>query len=637
MPAAPVLIGVPLYSDRTMSRPLQPLVPAPLEFADDGTPRSAAYGDVYHSSDGALAQAQHVFLAGNGLPDRWAGHERFVVLETGFGLGLNFLATWRAWRDSPERCARLHFVSVEKHPFAQYDLSIAYQRLLPPDMAEMAQKLVERWPLAVRGLHRIEFDAGRVILTLGLGDADTLLPQLTLRANAIYLDGFSPAKNPELWSPHICKQLSRLAAADATLATWSVASGVRDALAGAGFVTEKQAGFGLKRHMLTGHLHPGAQAAALRHRPEPTAPKRVAVIGAGLAGCAVAERLAARDVEVVLIERHAAPAQEASGNAAGVLRPMIARDDSMIARFSRAAFLHASAHMRRLAGEGRSLKWGPTGVMQIAHDAEHERLQREVCATGALPQALVRYLSDWEMTRRIGYPVALGGWWFPRGAWVNPASLCDANLERAGAAVSRRMCTEALSLTRDGARWSVSTAADTLIDADAVVLANAADASTLSPHPLPLTRVRGQVTRLPRSLLTNLHVTVCREGYICPTPDGDLNLGASFDIGDADTSVREDSHAGNLARLERLLPEACTPPHAATLSGRTSFRTATPDRLPLIGETGGLNLLTGLGARGLVWNALGAELLAARLCGDPLPLERDLALALSPARFSRND
>jgi tRNA 5-methylaminomethyl-2-thiouridine biosynthesis bifunctional protein len=617
-----------------MSRPLQPLVPAPLEFADDGTPRSAAYGDVYHSSDGALAQAQHVFLAGNGLPGRWAGRERFVVLETGFGLGLNFLATWRAWRDSPDRCQRLHFVSVEKHPFVQYDLTLAYQRLLPPDMADMAQKLVERWPLPVRGLHRIEFDGGGVVLTLGLGEADALLPQLTLRANAIYLDGFSPAKNPELWSPYICKQLSRLAAADVTLATWSVASSVRDALTGACFVTEKQAGFGPKRHMLTGRLHSGAQAAARRHRPEPTAPKRVAVIGAGLAGCAVAERLAARGVEVVLIERHAAPAQEASGNAAGVLRPMIARDDSVIARFSRAAFLHASAHLRRLAGEGRPLKWGPTGVMQIAHDAEHEGLQREVCEAGVLPQTLVRYLPDREMTRRIGYPVAAGGWWFPRGAWVNPASLCEANLERAGPAISRLMSATALSLTRDGARWSVATVAGTLIDADAVVLANAADACALLPHALPLARIRGQVTRLPRNLLPDLHVTVCREGYICPTSDGDFNLGASFDVGDTDTAIREDSHAGNLVRLERLLPQACTPPRPAALIGRTSFRTATPDRLPLIGELDGLHLLTGLGARGLVWNALAAELLASSLCGDPLPLERDLTLALGPTRFS---
>lgn len=621
-----------------MSRPLQPIRHATFDFDHEGVPRSSAYDDRYHSCEGPLAQSAYVFLGGNGLPGRWAGRDRFVVLETGFGLGLNFLATWRAWRDDPARCARLHFVSVEKHPFTPQDLAALYQRLLPHDMADLGRLIVEHWPLAVGGLHRLEFDGGRVVLTLALGDVQDMLPQLVLRANALYLDGFSPAKNPDMWSPRMFAQLKRLSAADVTLATWTIAAAVRKALSDACFVTDKRAGLPPKRDMLVGHLHPGACAAALRHRPEVAPPERVAVIGAGLAGCSIAERLAARGVAVTLIERHPGPAQEASGNAAGVLRPMIARDDSLVARFSRAAFLHAGSHLRRLAGEGRSLKWGPTGVVLIAHDAEHEELQQAVCATRALPESLVRYLPGAEMGRHIGYPVAHGGWWFPLGAWVNPASLCVAGLERAGANVARLFSSEALKLEHDGACWRVSGSRRMLAEADAVVLANASDANALSPVPLPLVRVRGQVTRLPRALLPDLHMTVCREGYICPTPDGDLNLGASFDIGDEDCSVRNDSHAGNLARLERLLPGALgsLDPDLTTLRGRVAFRTATPDRMPLVGALaagGTLHVFAGLGARGIVWAPIGAELLAARMCGDPLPLETDIALAVSADRF----
>jgi tRNA 5-methylaminomethyl-2-thiouridine biosynthesis bifunctional protein len=235
---------------------------------------------------------------------------------------------------------------------------------------------------------------------------------------------------------------------------------------------------------------------------------------------------------------------------------MVARDDSLAARFSRAAFLHASSHLRRLAGEGQPLRWGPTGVMQIAQDAAHEALQREVWASHALPEAFVRYLSDFDMARRIGYPVAQGGWWFPRGAWVNPPSLCEANLARAGEAVTRMFSSTALQVSHDGAKWRVQAADRELVSADAVVLANASDAGALAQTPLPFIRIRGQVTRLPRDLLPQLHVTVCREGYVCPTPEGDFNLGASFDIGDEDTTERADSHAGNLQRLERLLPDA---------------------------------------------------------------------------------
>ncbi len=94
-----------------------PITPARLAWTADGTPYSEHFDDVYHSRDGGLGQARHVFLAGNGLPERWRGRERFAVVETGFGLGLNFLATWAAWREDPRRCARLHFVSCELHPF----------------------------------------------------------------------------------------------------------------------------------------------------------------------------------------------------------------------------------------------------------------------------------------------------------------------------------------------------------------------------------------------------------------------------------------------------------------------------------------------------------------------------------------
>jgi hypothetical protein len=130
---------------------------------------------------------------------------------------------------------------------------------------------------------------------------------LTLRANALYLDGFSPTRNPEMWSSQLCRQLKRLSAADVTLATWTVSAALRRALADACFVTDKRTGLKPKRDMLGGALHPEARSAALRHRPETSAPGRVAVIGAGLAGCAMAERLATRGIEVVLIERHRGP------------------------------------------------------------------------------------------------------------------------------------------------------------------------------------------------------------------------------------------------------------------------------------------------------------------------------------------
>ena len=190
-----------------------PLVPARLAF-QEGVPYSEAFGDRYHSAGGGPAQALHVFLNGNGLPARWAGRERFVILETGFGAGINFLATWQAWRRDPARCRALHFVSIEKFPFALAALQEVHSRY---DLSAEAAALHARWPLLVSGAHRLEFDGGRVVLTLFFADIG-ITRELRLAADAFYLDGFAPPKNPEMWSPALMRNLSRLAARGATAA-----------------------------------------------------------------------------------------------------------------------------------------------------------------------------------------------------------------------------------------------------------------------------------------------------------------------------------------------------------------------------------------------------------------------------------
>ncbi|GHU37559.1 hypothetical protein AGMMS50256_35660 [Betaproteobacteria bacterium] len=227
-----------------------PLALARLSLAPDGTPLSEIYGDVYHSAAGGHAQSRHVFLAGNGLPARWRERDSFAILETGFGLGLNFLATWLVWRNDPQRCRILRFISLEKHPFAAGDLAIAHAAW--PEFAELSGVLRACWPKLVTGEHRIELDGGDVEFRLVLGDATETLPLLNDAVDAFYLDGFSPAKNPDLWSPFICRNLARLARPGSTLATWSVAGCVRQALSDAGFTVEKRPGFAEKRQMLVG-------------------------------------------------------------------------------------------------------------------------------------------------------------------------------------------------------------------------------------------------------------------------------------------------------------------------------------------------------------------------------------------------
>jgi tRNA 5-methylaminomethyl-2-thiouridine biosynthesis bifunctional protein len=348
------------------------LTPAKLQLRQDGIPFSADFDDIYHSEAGGIGQAEYVFIKGNDLPRRWSGRTLFSIFETGFGLGLNFLATWAHWRRDPLACTRLHFVSVEKHPFSRDDLQAYLSSLhrsaaahlseaeltpLYAALVPLAQMLCEQWPVLVPGMHRLEFDGGRVVLTLIFGDALKVLPTLSLRADAFYLDGFSPAKNPALWSTPIFKCLTRFAAPGASIATYTIAAAVRNGLVDAGFVVDRTAGYTFKRDMLIGRFVPRYRVR--RHEPPapfeqnfPGAPRHLIVIGAGLAGCAVAASMAARGWQVTLLERHPAPAAEASGNPGGVFHPMITRDDSFAARLSRSGFLHALQSWTKLLSLG---------------------------------------------------------------------------------------------------------------------------------------------------------------------------------------------------------------------------------------------------------------------------------------------
>jgi tRNA 5-methylaminomethyl-2-thiouridine biosynthesis bifunctional protein len=581
----------------------QVIVPAELAFDGNGIPYAPAFGDSYHTAAGGLEQARHVFLAGNDLPTRWQGRD-FVILETGFGLGLNFLATWQAWKSNHGR--RLHYIAIEKHPFRLDDLKRLHMQW--PELALLASELQAQWPLPLPGLHRLDF--GDVVLTLCCGDVQAQLPQLTLTANAIYLDGFAPAKNPEMWSDEVFAALARLAAPDATLASWSVLDDMMFRLSRHGFRLGKRPGFGTKRYMLAGQL-PGAVS------PAPTFnARRIAVIGAGIAGASAAHALKKRGHEVIVIEAGAAPAQGASGNHAGVFRPLPALDDSRLARLLRAGFLLGRRQFSALP-EAR-LGW--TGALHIARDVQHEATQRRIVAEHTLPAEFCRFVERDEASALAGWPVELGGWWFPQAGWINPPSLVRALLEDIEVRTHQRI--------------------ETLgnIDADEIVLANGIDAPALVPNlKLPIRVGRGLVSHVPEAATPPFNIVATRLGYVTPAVDGIRCAGATMDSGDRDPAPRLADHVENLYRLDMLLPGFGKSLDPATLDGRVSFRPMSPDRLPLVGPLAAnerLWIIDGFGARGLVFASVCAELLASQMSGEPLPLEADLVAALAPTRFA---
>jgi tRNA 5-methylaminomethyl-2-thiouridine biosynthesis bifunctional protein len=601
------------------------LATARLERSSGGIPFSAEFQDVYHASHGGLEQARHVFLGGNRLRARWQGRSSFTILETGFGLGLNFLAAWDAWRADAARPQRLHFVSVENRPLAREDLIAALAPFV--EIEALSRALATAWPPPLAGFHRLQFDGGRVILTLLLGEADELLPQLEACADAFFLDGFSPTRNPRIWSPEVVRELARLAGPGATVATWTVAGGVRSALTAAGFRLEKHGGFAPKREMLAGRWEGPSQAAAT------TADRSAVVVGGGLAGTLAAERLASRGWSVALVDARAAR----SSAAVGLVRPIANLRDGLNAQLSRPAFLYALQHFRALQHDGYHLQWNRCGVLQLAEDEdEAARFQTIVQAQG-YPAAVLEFVDRARAGEIAGRRVRGGGWWFPGGATVSPESLAIASLARAGDKVRRLFGQRVERIEREGGLWRVLDAGEGVIaEAPVLVVANAADAARLLPGTrLRLSAVRGQVTYLPPAPARALEVVVSGSGYVAPLPEGGHCVGATYHHGDADAAPRTADHRENLVRADSMLPGFSDGLQAGDLSGWTGFRATVPDRLPIFGATAldGLYAATGLGSRGLLWAPLGAELLASALEGEPLPLPRQLTGAISPRRF----
>jgi len=619
--------------------PALALQAAELTFDEDGIPFSQAFDDVYHSKDGGLAQVHNVFMAGNGLPARWRGNRRFVICETGFGLGLSFLATWAAWQADPGRSARLHFVSCELHPFSGADLAALYAHLFAadPTLAELGAALIAQWPMLIAGTHRLTFDEGRVTLTLLFGDALQTLPRLQAQVDAFFLDGFSPAKNPTLWQLPLFKQFARLSGPGATLATYTVAGEVRRGLTAAGFVVEKQPGFGQKRQMLTGHFRGARQAWTV------PAQQRAIIVGAGMAGASAAERLTLRGWQVMLIDARSGPATQASGNHAGAFRPVVSQDDNLQARLARSAFLYGLRHFKRLP----ALAWSPCGALQMARNKDEAARFNAIATEHGLPECYLRHVDQTEARRLTGVPVTTGGIWFGQAGWVQPKSLVASLLAAAEPLLTTCYETQVDTLERQGDDWLVrDNTGREIARAPVVVLANAADATRLVPL-LGVVEDLRAVTHLPQGAIPTPQALVCGGGYLTPEIDGIHCLGSSA----ADVADAIAAHTANLALLGQMLDTS--PPSAAPPVGRLCARPNTIDRMPVAGPVpdvtrfqakhagslhlaprlDGLYALTGFGARGLVWCSLLAELLASQIEGEPLPVERDLVQAVDPARF----
>ncbi|AJE20825.1 bifunctional tRNA (5-methylaminomethyl-2-thiouridine)(34)-methyltransferase MnmD/FAD-dependent 5-carboxymethylaminomethyl-2-thiouridine(34) oxidoreductase MnmC [Azotobacter chroococcum] len=638
---------------------------AQLDWDEHGQPLSRGFGDVYFSRASGLEETRYVFLAHNALPLRFAALPaggRLSVGETGFGTGLNFLCAWQLFERTAPADTRLHFVSVERFPLTRADLQKALA--LWPELAPWADALLAQYVAVHPGFQRFVFAEGRVVLTLLVGDVLERLPELDARIDAWFLDGFAPAKNPEMWTPALFAELARLSAPGASLATFTSAGFVRRGLNAAGFAMQRVKGFGQKREMLAGRFEGTPQEAAkpwFARPPRPAGPREALVIGAGLAGCAAAASLARRGWQVTLLERRAAVAEETSGNPQGVLYLKLSAHGTALSRLILAGFGFTRRLLQRLE-PGRD--WSPCGVLQLASDAREAARQAELAA--AFPADLLHGLGRAEAEERAGVALDSGGLFYPEAGWVHPPALC-AHLA-AHPNIRLLPHREVLDLHREDGQWCARAGETLLARAPVAVLCGGAEIARFPEAAgLPLKRIRGQISRLPATAASrDLQTVLCAEGYVAPPRDGEHTLGASFRFDSTELELTAEEHAENLQLLreistdlaERLQADRLDP---AALDGRAGFRCTSPDYLPIAGPLAdaaafaeayavlgkdarqvpqhpcpwldGLYVSSGHGSRGLLSAPLAGELLAAWLDDEPLPVPRAVAEACHPNRF----
>ena len=655
-------------SPKALSRPAPE---PPVVWDAQGTPRSTRFGDIYRNQGldglGGLAQSRHVFLQGCGLlgPQAlWRDQPQWTLLETGFGLGLNFLATWAAWRADPHRPRHLHFVSVEAFPVTAEDLIRSVTHW--PELQPLAATLAQHWWGLLEGVHRLDLDDGQVHLTLGIGSAEHRLPQLSLQADSVFLDGFSPDVNPELWSTSVLSQVAAHCRAGTRLSTWSVTRSVRETLISLGFQVERVPGLPPKRHALTACYQPPAntpqpvmanevkQSTSLQSTP-PNSP-RCAIIGAGLAGAAIARALADRGWSVDVYESGPTACAGASGLPAGLCAPHVSQDDSPLSRLTRAGVRATRAQAQRLLNPEQD--FFTTGVLErrLPRKTRKARLPDDWPQAGQSWSRLATAQECAQTFKRTPLPAdEPPPLWHPSGLWLKPARLVQAQLNHARIQLHLNAHVQRIQRASDDQRWQIHLASGPSGAVhDHVVLCAGPDTRSLLTHLLPaerlpvLTPVRGQLSwgRVDNALAQVLPASpVNGDGsFLGPIPDAQgpcWMAGSSFDRSRQTADLDAQDQADNLARLSGLLPDvaAALKEHATQgqVQAWAGVRCTTPDRLPRVGplwpeHLPGLHVLTGLGARGLTLSVLCGQLLAARLCQEPQPLEPDLAQRLAANR-----
>ena len=575
-------------------------------------------------------------LIAEDFAQRWRTKTHFAVLASDFKQGEMFLCTCLKWLQDPERCQRLHYFAFVSADYSSPKLTEAStSNELDPLIAEVQKK----WPHAVRGFHRIYLQQNSIVLTLIFGDFCVQINEVLGPIDAFILNDACPVLEAT-----VLKQIWRLCRADSTIVSTAIDVQSQENLKTTGFSSTIN-----NKHpypLLSAHCLRAPKSSNLAH-----CNKEAIIIGAGLAGCSAAASLVERGWQISIFDSQSSIASQASGNHVGLCHPTFSLDDNFQARLSRAGFFVAQQKLNGLLDAKQTVHFAADGHFQIAKDAASAQLMQQIISEQQFPNSLVCWLSAEQAQLQHAIHCDFGGWWFPQGMWINPASTCHGYLNLDKRKINLELNTHINTIKYANSKWQLYNDKGCLVAQTAtLILANAHDAARLLPDAeLALSSSLRSVTRLPTQHINATTIGLSGTTYLTAEFAGWRCAGASpVDATLSDLAVE----ASNLNDLKSLIGSAALLDSTGAVT-RQCTRPNSADRLPLVGQVpdtssithsvhqlfhiprvDGLYAVLGFGSRGLTWHALAAEVLACQLNQEPQGIERSLIDAIDPARFA---
>ncbi|WP_157726603.1 bifunctional tRNA (5-methylaminomethyl-2-thiouridine)(34)-methyltransferase MnmD/FAD-dependent 5-carboxymethylaminomethyl-2-thiouridine(34) oxidoreductase MnmC [Thalassotalea crassostreae] len=653
---------------------------ANIKFNEHGEPYSADFDDIYFDHQHGSSQSEQVFLDNNHIPKVWHTFrgDKFSIVETGFGSGLNFFITaakFIQFKQSNNSPLSLHFISCDKYPLNKDDF--AKVMALWPQYSDLSSRLLQHYDPLQNSLD-ICFDELSIRLTIYFDDATESLSKLSSdnaqHIDAFYLDGFAPSRNRDMWNDDLFAQLALLARKGATIGTFTVAGFVRRGLEAVGFKLEKHEhnDDAYKSESTKGRFVGVSKQKPLtgfKIRSKVESSQHATIIGGGLAAACTALALAKRNIKVTVLCQDDEIAMGASSNAIGAIYPLLHQQKDTISEFYQLGFEHSLKLFQQLLAEGYQFSHGFDGLIEVSFKHALVQRQQKFAELNAWPNDLIHPISAEQTNEISGINVDKPGLFMPRAGWVCPPELVKAIMKAANdtgnVKVKLKRKLESVKQVAKN-RWLITTNKEQK-QVQNVIFCTGADSLDIDIlGDLPLSAVRGQVTQMQtNATINNLKTVLCHKGYLTPANNGMHCIGATFDKDDVDLSYRQQDDEYNLNMLDKCLGDIAGWQLKDVKGGKARLRCCTPDHLPVVGRLPeielhkeyyqhlskdknwhfkepapfkpGLYILSGLGARGLCSAPLLAEILAAELCNDEQIVDEEMLFNLSTNRFVIRD